>query len=212
MILMKQTGRTRIQDNQGDGEVDGEDKDNQGNGEGNMPEYDPDDPSSPWYLLRHVNDPGFVWPESEEEISDDDSSLFSDNDSSLECMEGDDPTTPRNAVPPDKALISRQMSRGIAGPSMKLIGYTIPLQFAHIGLLADRMPIGSFATVATTRDDIRVLLIFNDYVHGGCSSESLRSVPRLEQGGSIIDLENSHWITLPINSDLPIIDLEYSMA
>ena len=40
-----------------------------------MPEYDPDDPNHPWYLLGHVNDPGHVWSESEEESSDDNSSL-----------------------------------------------------------------------------------------------------------------------------------------
>ena len=104
-------------------------------------------------------------------------------------MEGDDPTTLRDAVPPDRGLISRQVSRGIAGLSMS------PTEHA-IG-------IGSFATVATTRDEIRVLLIFNDYVHGGNLSESLHSVSRLQRGGYIIDLENSHSITLPVDSDIP---------
>ena len=119
--------------------------------------------------------------------------------------EGNDPATPRDAVPPDRGSISRLLSRGIAGTSMSPID-------PHTGFRAE-MHTGSFATVAITRDEIRVLLIFNDYVPGGDMSESSHFIPRLQTGGSVIDLENSRSITLPVDNNIPndsnIINLEY---
>ena len=42
------------EDNHIDNQGNREEEDNQGTGEVNMPKYDPDDPSSPWYILRHI--------------------------------------------------------------------------------------------------------------------------------------------------------------
>ena len=61
-------------------------------------------------------------------------------------------------------------------------------------------PTGSFASVAITRDEIRVLLIFNDYVPGG-DRQSLHSIPRLRTSGSIMD-PRSRLITLPVDDDI----------
>lgn len=102
----------------------GEEKDNQDDGEGHIPKYNPSsNKDSIWYTLAHVNDKYYVWKDdSTDEGSNDDDSGHGDEHK-------DDSTEPRDAVPPDRAIIVRGDASGIAGPSIQLIKYADPPQY-----------------------------------------------------------------------------------